>query len=240
MTNRQSRARPTSVSNDWLARLSNSRSEVYNFYIPKLEAAYNVLSVSLDEAIGLHHHCRDRKASQAISVTSDLCSLLTTPLEDLLRSMLIHVQHSSVVPNTFPLKSENFRGDRGQRAAKRNALFSRVLLTQRSQFLHKMSALQELVDDLGKDFSEAAYELSDGSPFEPQRNWECLDTTHFDLNTCFRESVVLFKSFLLALPEGQIEDFQNTVQVQFTSHQEGVGLRSRALRRRRVTLIAGQ
>jgi hypothetical protein len=240
VTNRQSRARPASVTSDWRAQLSNSRSELYNFYIPKLEAAYNVLSVSLDEAIGLHHNCREQKAHQAVSVTSDLCALLTTPLEGLLRSMLIYVQHSRVVPNTLPLKFENFRGDRGQRAAKRNALFSRVLLTQRSQFLHKMSALQELVDDLSKDFSQAAEELSDGAPFEPQRNWECLDTTHFDLNTCFRESVVLFKSFLLALPEGQIEDFQNTVQVQFTSHQEGVGLRSRALRRRRVTLIAGQ
>jgi hypothetical protein len=240
LTNRQSRVRLASVSTDWLAQLSNSRFEVYNFYVPKLEAAYNMLSISLDEAIGLHHNCRDRKAHQAVSVTSDLCALLTTPLEDLLRSMLLHVQHSSVVPNTLPLNSENFRGDRGQRTAKKNALFSRVLLTRRSQFFHKMSTLQELVDDLSKDFSAAADELSDGSPFEPQRNWECLDTTHFDLNTCFRESVVLFKSFLLALPEGQIQDFQNTVQVQSDLHQESAGARPRVLRHRRVTLIAGQ
>lgn len=199
-----------------------------------------MLSVSLDEAIGLHYNCREHKAHQAVSITSDLCALLTTPLEDLLRSMLIHVQHSSVVPNTLPLNSDNFRGDRGQRTAKKNALFSRVLLTQRSQFLHKMNVLQELVDDLSKDFSAAADELSDGSPFEPQRNWECLDNTHFDLNTCFRESMVLFKSFLIALPEGQIQDFQNTVQVQSDSHLETASIRPRFLRHRRVTLIAGQ
>lgn len=239
MTNRQVRVRPTSVADDWQALLSASRTEVYNSYVPKLEAAYTMLSVSLDEALGLHQDCRDQKAYQAVCVTSDLCALLTTPLENLLRSMLIHVRHSSVVPNASPLNSENFRGARGQRTAKRNALFSRVLLTQRSQFLHKMTVLEELVDDLGKDFSAAAEELSNGAPFEPQRSWECLDATHFDLNTCFRESVVLFKSFLLALPEGQIKDFQNTVELQ-SNHQRDKYARPRILRHRRMTVIAGQ
>jgi hypothetical protein len=238
--NRQSHLRSASVSDDWQAELPEPQSEIYNFYVPKLEAAYAMLSVSLDEALGLHQTGRDQKAYQAVCVTSDLCELLTIPLEDLLRSMLIHVRHSGVVPNTVPLKAENFRGARGQRTARMNALFSRVLLTQRSQFLHKMSALQELIDDLAKDFSSAADELSNGAPFEPGRNWDCLDATHFDLNTCFREAVVLFKSFLLALPEGQIEDFQNTVQIQSNSHQPAQGSRQRLLRHRRMTAIAGQ
>jgi hypothetical protein len=240
VTVRQAHLRPGSVCDDWQTQLADSHSEIYNFYVPKLEAAYIMLSVSLDEAIGLHYGCRDQKANQVVCVTSDLCPLLTIPLEDLLRSMLIHVRHSSVVPNTAPLNSENFRGARGQRIARKNALFSRVLLTQRSQFLHKMTVLQELVDDLGKDFSAAADELSSGDPFEPQRNWECLDATHFDLNTCFRESIILFKSFLLALPEGQIEDFQHTVQLQTAAHQEARDSTQRSLRHRRITVIAGQ
>lgn len=240
MTVRQAHVGPASVLYDWQTELADSHSEVYNFYVPKLEAAYTMLSVALDEAIGLHYGCRDQKANQAVCVSSDLCPLLTVPLEDLLRSMLIHVRHSSVVPNTAPLNSENFRGARGQRIARKNALFSRVLLTQRSQFLHKMTVLQELVDDLGRDFSAAADELSNGDPFEPQRNWECLDATHFDLNTCFRESIILFKSFLLALPKGQIEDFHHTVQLQTASHKEARDSMQRSLRHRRITVIAGQ
>ncbi|GAC1622323.1 MAG: hypothetical protein PVS2B2_09700 [Candidatus Acidiferrum sp.] len=240
MPTRPSRLRPASVSDDWHAELPDSQLEVYNFYVPKLEAAYAMLSVALDEALGLHQSRRDQKAYQAVGVTSDLCALLTVPLEDLLRSMLIHVRHSGVVPNAVPLNSENFRGSRGQRTALMSALFSRVLLTQRSQFLHKLSALQELIDDLAKDFAAAAEELSNGAPFEPQKNWDCLDATHFDLNTCFRESIVLFKSFLLALPEGQIKDFHNSVQLQSGSHEPPQGSRQRSLRHRRMTAIAGQ
>jgi hypothetical protein len=237
---RHSRLRPASVSDDWQAELPDSQSEIYNSYVSRLEAAYTMFSVSLDEAIGLHQSGRDQKAYQAVCVSSDLCALLTIPLEDLLRSMLIHVRHSGVVPNAVPLKSENFRGSRGQRTARLSALFSRVLLTQRSQFLHKMGTLQELIDDLGRDFSSAAEELSGEASFEPRQNWVCLDATHFDLNTCFREAIVLFKSFLLALPEGQITDFENTVQVQSSSHQSGPDSRRRPVRHRRMTAIAGQ
>jgi hypothetical protein len=208
--------------------------------VPKLEAAYTMLSVSLDEAIGLHNGFRDKKANQAVCVTNDLCLLLTVPLEDLLHSMVIHVRHSAVVPNTAPLNSENFRGSRAQRTARKNALLNRVLLTQRSQFLHKMTVLEELVDDLGKDFSAAAEELSSGHLIEPQRNWECLNATHYDLNTCFRESVVLFKSFLLALPEAQIEDFQHTVQLQTACHEECATSIRQSIRHRRIPAIAAQ
>jgi hypothetical protein len=35
---------------------------------------------------------------------------------------------------------------------------------------------------------------------------------HFDLNTCLRESVVLFKSFLLCLPEEQLDLLDFTIR----------------------------
>ena len=33
------------------------------------------------------------------------------------------------------------------------------------------------------------------------RHWNILDTSHYDLNTCPRESVVILKRFLQALPQ---------------------------------------
>src|SRR5208283_119698 len=83
---------------------------------------------------------------------------------------------------------------------------------RRSQFLHKTSALSELVEDLGISFLTAAEELEEGSIHSSDRYWVLLDVSHYDLNTCLREAVVLLKSFLLALPEKQLADFQATYQ----------------------------
>jgi len=42
--------------------------------------------------------------------------------------------------------------------------------------------------------------------------WAALDAGHFDLNTCLRETVVLFKSFLVVLPEEQLDGLDFTIR----------------------------
>jgi len=43
-----------------------------------------------------------------------------------------------------------------------------------------------------------------------------VDAGHYDLNTCLREAIVVFKSFLIALPEDQLGAFQNAVRQQWS------------------------
>ena len=44
--------------------------------------------------------------------------------------------------------------------------------------------------------------------------WAEVDADHCDLNTCLREATVVFKSFLIALPESQLVALQNAIREQ--------------------------
>jgi hypothetical protein len=121
-----------------------------------------------------------------------------------------------------------------------SSLLSHVLLSQRLQFLHKISTLEEMVEDLGKDYRHAADDLADGMALNPNKMWDEVDSDHYDLNTCMREAIVVFKSFMIALPEGQIEAFQNTVRQQCLPPDAAVCSPHRMIRHRRMTAIAGE
>jgi hypothetical protein len=229
-----------SVSQDWRLPLRGDKSDTYLKFIHHLETAYAMFSVSLDEAFGMRRSGRNSKAYQLLSVAPALCQRLVLPLHSLLRSMLEHAKHFGTTPNLAPLAAENFQNSKSQRVARFNDLFSQILLTRKSQFLHKISALADLVDELDGSFSSAVEGLADGQSLHPEREWETLDAVHYDLNTCLRETVVLFKSFLHALPEAQLTNFEATLHAQSTSTSSLAPSRSRHLGHRRMSLLKGQ
>jgi hypothetical protein len=157
-----------------------------------------------------------------------------------LRALSEHAKHYGTIPNAAPLDPANFQGHRGQRSARMSSLLSHVLLSQRLQFLHKISTLEEMVEDLGKDYRHAADDLADGMALNPNKMWDEVDSDHYDLNTCLREAIVVFKSFMIALPESQIEAFQNTVRQQCLPPEAAVSSAHRMIRHRRMTAIAGE
>jgi len=191
--------------------LTEAKEVVFHKYEQQLESNYAMFSISLNEALGLRQDGCLVKALQTIGLSPGLCRLLTQPLSGLLRALGEHAKHYGTMPNAAPLDPANFRGAKGQRSARMSALLNRVLLSHRLQFVHKINALQEMVADLEEDFCLAAYDLADGTSTDPRGTWNLVDMNHFDLNTCFRESIVLFKSFLIALPEDQLMSFQDSV-----------------------------
>ena len=228
-------ARGMSVKDDWRAWLPIDKDEVFRSYVHELEVGYNMLSVSLDEVLGLRQRGLLAKAGEAICVTVDLCSRFASPLVALLWSLSEHAKHHGTVPNAAPLDPTNFQGGRGQRAARFNALLCRILLTERSQFLYKISTLGEMVADLSQDFCAAAADIGEGGEFASDTVWRAMDIAHYDLNTCLREAIVLLKSFLMALPHNELETFQTTVRSQMTvTLPEKVAFTRRLLRHRRM------
>jgi hypothetical protein len=232
--------RGNSVKDDWRAGLPKEKAQVFHKYVHKLEASYIMLSVSLDEAIELRQLGLPGKSLQAVGITSELCKLLTEALTGLLRALSEHAKHYGTIPNAAPLDPANFQGQRGQRSARMSGLLNRVLLSHRLQFLHKVSTLEEMVDDLGKDFRNAADDLAGGICLNPKKIWAELDAGHYDLNTCLRESIVVFKSFLIALPDGQLGAFEDTVRQQSQPREAGLASPQRMIRHRRMTAIAGE
>jgi hypothetical protein len=230
----------SSVSQDWRKPLDGEKSEAYLSCIRRLEISYAIFSVNLDEAFGMRRSGRNSKASQVLSVSPALCGRLAHPLHSLLEVMLNHAKHFGIAPNLAPLDPQNFQNSRSQRVALFNELFSRILLTRKSQFSHKISALADLVDQLDLSFQSTAEELSCGDSVQPDRDWEILDSIHYDLNTCLREAVVLLKSFLHALPEGQLAHFQAALDESATTTLSPVIARARHLAHRRIAFLKGQ
>jgi len=199
------------VQEDWSAWLPPAKSNVFEHHTGHLEVAYNIFSVALDESLGLSRNGKVDQALQAVAVIPSLCARLALPLEALLHTLGQHARHFGTVPKSAPMNASNFRGPREQYSARMSELLSRVLFTERSQFLHKIDALADMVIRIRKHVAEAAFDLASGASLGDPADWQSLDDAHFDLNTCFRESAVLLKSFLLVLPESQIIPFQNSV-----------------------------
>ncbi len=229
-----------SVSKDWRSPLSPQKSRTYLDTLRGLETPYAMFSVNLDEALGLRRHGRFGKAHRALSVSPALCRRLAEPLVLLLRSMLVHAKHFRVVPNLSPLDPENFQQAKSRRAASFNGICSRIFLSQHSQFLHKISTLLELVENLNDAFAHAAEELGDPNSVQPEREWDLLDASHYDLNTCLRESIVLLKCFLLALPDEQLLEFDAALRGTPLPSSSALLVPKRHLAHRRMTLLKGQ
>ena len=232
--------RAGSVSQDWRSPLSAEKTRTYMDTLRGLETSYAMFSVNLDEAIGLRRNGRLVKAHQALSVTPALCKRLADPLLHLLRAMLSHAKHFRIAPSLSPLDPENFQQAKSRRAANFNGICSRIFLSQRSQFLHKISTLLELVENLNDACSNATEELNDPSSVRPEREWDLLDASHYDLNTCLRETIVLLKCFLLALPEEQLVDFNVALHGSPIPVSSPLLDPKRHLAHRRMTLLKGQ
>jgi hypothetical protein len=237
----QSAPRPhSSVIQDWSSPLSTAHDESFLRIVHQLETAYWMWSVNLDEALGLRRTGRGSKASLVLGISPALCDRLSYPLLGSLRAMLFHTLHFGTSPNLAPLAAYNFQLVSSQRAARFNSLFSKLLLTHKSQFQYKLSVLVELVADLSSSYVQASEELNEGISIEEDQDWEALQASHYDLNTCLQETIVLLKSFLLALPDTQLKEFNLSLQQQMASSPGLSASLSRNLAHRRVTVIKGQ
>jgi hypothetical protein len=229
------------VQDDWRARLPEEKLEIFAALAHKLESTYGMLSVPLDEALALRREGRLMKCCQAVNVTPGLCARLTEALASLIRVLSQHAKHYGTVPNAAPLDPQNFQTVRGQRSARMSALLSKVLLSQRTQFLHKLGTLQEMVEDLGKEYCERARELGTGFSGDPVLLWTTIDAAHYDLNTCLRETIVLLKSFMHALPDDQLAGFQKAVMSAWqAAPQENEIMADHDLRHGRLANSAGK
>jgi hypothetical protein len=229
-----------SVQDDWCAWLPQDKAQVFNECVQQLESLYMMFSIALNEAIEFRHTGMLSISYQAVGVTSELAGRLSSNLSALLRGLGGHAKHYGTIPNTAPLDPANFQGLKEQRTARMSDLLSRVLLTQRSQFLHKIGTLEEMVGDIGKDFRFTVENLSSGTSITSEADWRVVDAAHYDLNTCLREAIVLLKSFLVVLPQDQLGPFQNSVRAKAQGSAPSTSAGERLIRHRRMAAVGGE
>jgi hypothetical protein len=228
------------VQRDWRAWLPVEKDAVFNSYVRELEVSYTMFSVALNEAIGFRKSGDAYKSCQALFLVPELSLRLTSTTAAVLRSLGEHAKHYGTVPSVAPLDPENFQGSKEQHVARMNDLLSRILFTQRSQFLHKISTLEEMLDDLEIRSRRATEDLGCGTSADPTEDWNELSNGHYDLNTCLRETIVLLKCFLRVVPEDQLGAFQKTVRAQMKASRPLANSRPRAVNYRRMAPVGGE
>ena len=202
------RRRRESVRVDWRACLPSEKGSLFGESVAELESLYAMLSITLDEALGLCARGRQTLGCDEAEICADLFDRLAERLRASLGALEEHGRHFGTSPQVAPLETEFFHSPTAQRIARNNSLLSKVLFSQRSSFFHKLRSLAEIVEDVQVEFREYAEEIADGSASRPGTNWEALDVLHYDLNTCLRETTVLLKSFLCALPSREVQPFR--------------------------------
>jgi len=163
-----------------------------------------MMSIALDDAVSLRSRGELICARQQVSIAAELLEPLAEALTSLCSTLSLRGRRLALLPVVEPLNTTFFRGNTGRSAASWNQILHRVLFANRSRFLHKLRILSDTIEQLGREFREAAGDISKGLADQPHACWERLDCLHYDFNTCLRETEVVLKSFLRIMPAEQL------------------------------------
>lgn len=200
-----------SVTQDWIAALPREKSALFDSIVRRWESGYAMMSIALDEAFCLRTRCSLVNARMQVVVASDLLTRLAGMLITACEAVSDRARYFPDLPAVEPLKADFFRGETAQSAASWNGLLHHVLFGDRSRFFHKLRILRDTLQRLGDEFRQTATDLTEGSTIDPAILWDSLDSLHYDFNTCLRESEVVLKGFLHALPSNQIAAFAEAI-----------------------------
>jgi hypothetical protein len=187
-----------------VAALPREKARTFDALVRQWEYTYAMMSIALDDAVSLRSRGELICARQQVSITAELLEPLAEALTSLCRTLLLHGRRLTVLPVVEPLNTSFFRGDTARSAASWNAILHRVLFGNRPRFIHKLRILSDTIEQLGREFREAAGDISKGLAVQPHVCWERLECLHYDFNTCLRETEVVLKCFLRIVPAEQL------------------------------------
>lgn len=211
-----------SVREDWCSRLPEDKNRIFDGIVHEWEEAYAVFSIPLDDAIAFHADGKLTRAIQCVEIASTFVADLTAPVSSSCRTMERWGHHIAMPPAVSALNPSFYRTDTARQNAHWNQLMHIVLFGARSRFLHKLQILGASTIALGEEFHRETEDLSSGLSLRPDSSWSRLDGLHYDLNTCLRETVVVLKSFLLALPARSLGLFHRELSSSAAASREAV------------------
>jgi hypothetical protein len=205
---KRGRQRSRSVREDWFAWLPNDMDRLFDATRAELESSNVILSIALDEALSLCEKRQFECARECSVVFADLFDRLAIQLCLVIHTIEEHGSHFGTLPNVTSLAASNFRGATAKRISTMSGLLARVVFSGRTRFFHKLSSLEEIIEELQKETRSIADDVGEASPAFLDRAWRALEVLDYDLNTCVGETTVVLKSFFCALPSEELETFR--------------------------------
>ena len=206
--------RKRSILSAWVARLSAEKAAVYEPSVRELETGYDVLSIALDDGMQRQEAGDWRGARTLAGLCGELAERHAVLLCGALGTMEQRSRHFGRLPEVTPLDEETFRTDAARSSCFWNQLMHRVLFSARSRWFHKLHTLGEILEEVRGVFLYSAREIADGVSVSPRAEWERLERTHDDWNTCLRETVVLLKCLLITLAPAEVEELRRELEEQ--------------------------
>jgi hypothetical protein len=194
-----------SVLDDWIRALPKEKTQIFDSIVRRWESSFAMTSVALNEALSMRARGELVCAQQQVSISAVLLSRLSTSLVSFCAYLGNRGRYIRQIPNVEPLHAEFFRGNTAQTAATWNGILHVVIFGDRSRFLRKLRILSNTVEHLDHEFNDATRVIMESG--QPGACWSLLDHLHYDYNTCLRETEVVLKSFLRALPSDQLATF---------------------------------
>ena len=196
------------VREDWLSSLPEEKDQLFESVRSEMESAYQITSIALNDLLTLCREDRLPPAVEQSAIVATLFDRVGRVLQAVLRAMSEHGRQFGTISMVVPLRPGFFRSANALRVARTNQLFSRVLFSAESRFFRKIRALLQIVSTLQKETQQ----LARTRPSQIAQSWDQLDELHYDLNTCLRETVITFKSFLWVLPAEEVAPFRRRLQ----------------------------
>ena len=196
------------VREDWLSCLPEEKDRLFESARSEIESAYQITSIALNDLLTLCRENRLPPDAEQSAIVGTLFDRVGRVLQAVLRAMSEHGRQFGTVSMVIPLRPGFFRSPNAQRVARTDQLFSHVIFSAHRRFFRKTRSLLQIVATLQK---ETRY-LARTRPPQIAHSWDQLDELHYDLNTCLREALVTFKSFLWVLPPDQLAPFQLRLQ----------------------------
>jgi hypothetical protein len=203
-----------SVQADWLGFLPAEHLTAFRMYARESESKYSMYSVALNEAIALRDKGSKTGSLQMAQLASDLCYSLAENLNEMFSSMAKHCRDHGTTPSVSALDAECFCRPKTRRLVLLDVFIGWPLSSRRKRFLGKLCTLSKIVTRSCIDFHTAAMDVAatNVAVASVDSSWAAMDAVHYDLNTCFREMLVMWKCFLRALSSDDLLLFQMTVQ----------------------------
>ena len=210
-----------SVTDDWIRALPRDKHHIFQGIVANWECSFAMTSVALDDALSMRSGGELVCARQNVVLAAALLKGLSASLLDLCNRLASRGRHIPEVPLVEPLRSGFFRGSKEQSAATWNGILHRVLPGDRGRFVCKLRILSNTVERLEHEFDTIAKNI--GAPGASANCWTALDRLQYDFATCLRETEVVLKSFLRALPAEQVSAFAG--ELEKTPGRSGTRLR---------------